>query len=104
MTALDAVLPDGADIVADAGNTGAAVIHHLPVPEDGRFVVALGMGGMGYAFGAGIGSALGRGRRTYVVAGDGSVLHARIRGTHRRGIPGCRSRSSSSTTTRTRCV
>ena len=45
---------------ADAGNTGAAAVHHLPVPGDGRFVVALGMGGMGYSFGAGIGSAFAR--------------------------------------------
>ena len=57
MAALDRVLPDGADIVVDAGNTGAAAIHHLPVRRDGRFVVALGMGGMGYSFGAGIGMA-----------------------------------------------
>ncbi|MEU2042815.1 thiamine pyrophosphate-binding protein [Nocardia niwae] len=72
---IDAVLPDGTDVFADAGNTGAAVVHHLRVPRDGRFVVALGMGGMGYAFGAGIGSAFARAdgvRRTVVIAGDGS--------------------------------
>ena len=72
MTALDAALGDGVDIVVDAGNTGAAAIHHLPVRRDGRFVVALGMGGMGYSFGAGIGMAFARGRRTVVVAGDGA--------------------------------
>ncbi|MGE2718251.1 thiamine pyrophosphate-binding protein [Mycolicibacterium celeriflavum] len=74
MAALDATLPDGVDIVVDAGNIGAAAIHHLPVRRDGRFVVALGMGGMGYSFGAGIGMAFGRGRRTVVIAGDGSFL------------------------------
>ncbi|RMI32104.1 thiamine pyrophosphate-binding protein [Nocardia stercoris] len=74
VSAIAARLAPGDGVFADAGNTGAAVIHHLPVPEDGLFVVALGMGGMGYAFGAGIGSALGRGRRTYVLAGDGSFL------------------------------
>nr|WP_090279343.1 thiamine pyrophosphate-binding protein [Mycolicibacterium komanii]CRL75227.1 thiamine pyrophosphate-dependent protein [Mycolicibacterium komanii] len=74
MTALDAALPDGADIVVDAGNIGAAVIHHLAPRRDGRFIVALGMGGMGYSFGAGIGVAFGRGRRTVVIAGDGSFL------------------------------
>ena len=68
---LDDVLPDDADIVVDAGNTGAAAIHHLPVRRAGRFVVALGMGGMGYSFGAGIGMAFARRRRTVVVAGDG---------------------------------
>jgi acetolactate synthase-1/2/3 large subunit len=80
MVVLDRVLPDGADIVVDAGNTGAAAIHHLPVRRDGRFAVALGMGGMGYSFGAGIGMAFGRatsgrpGGRTVVVAGDGAFF------------------------------
>jgi acetolactate synthase I/II/III large subunit len=76
-------LPDGTDIVVDAGNTGAAAIHHLPVRRDGRFAVALGMGGMGYSFGAGIGMAFGRAvnrrldeprRRTVVIAGDGAFF------------------------------
>jgi len=76
---LDHVLPDGTDIVVDAGNTGAAAIHHLPVRRDGRFAVALGMGGMGYSFGAGIGMAFGRAndghsRRTVVIAGDGAFF------------------------------
>ncbi|WP_370183473.1 thiamine pyrophosphate-binding protein [Rhodococcus wratislaviensis] len=70
--ALAAVMPAGADVFADAGNTGAAVVHHLPVTAGGRFVVALGMGGMGYTFGAAIGSAFSRGRRTFVIAGDGA--------------------------------
>lgn len=75
---IEALLPEGTDVFADAGNTGAAVVHHLRVPRGGRFVVALGMGGMGYAFGAAIGSAFARRRgpsgtrRTVVVAGDGS--------------------------------
>jgi acetolactate synthase I/II/III large subunit len=74
MTALDAVLPDRTDVVVDAGNIGASAIHYLPVRRDGRFIVALGMGGMGYSFGAGIGVAFGRRRRTVVIAGDGSFL------------------------------
>ncbi len=80
MVLLDRVLPDGVDIVVDAGNTGAAAIHHLPVRRDGRFAVALGMGGMGYSFGAGIGMAFGRAmnngpsRRTVVIAGDGAFF------------------------------
>ncbi|WP_280302830.1 thiamine pyrophosphate-binding protein [Nocardia abscessus] len=69
-----AQLEPGTDIVVDAGNTGAAVVHHLPVPDGGRFLIALGMGGMGYAFGAGIGTALGRRRRTFVIAGDGAYF------------------------------
>lgn len=74
MAVLDAALPAGADIVVDAGNTGAAAIHYLPVRRGGRFAVALGMGGMGYSFGAGIGMAFGRARRTVVIAGDGAFF------------------------------
>lgn len=74
MAVLDAALPAGVDIVVDAGNTGAAAIHYLPVRRDGRFAVALGMGGMGYSFGAGIGMAFSRGRRTVVIAGDGAFF------------------------------
>jgi acetolactate synthase I/II/III large subunit len=70
--ALDAVLPPGVDIVVDAGNIGASAIHYLPVRRDGRFIVALGQGGMGYSFGAAIGMAFGRRRRTVVIAGDGA--------------------------------
>ncbi|MEU1209640.1 thiamine pyrophosphate-binding protein [Nocardia sp. NPDC005825] len=74
VAAIEAALDAGIDVVADAGNTGAAVVHHLGIPEGGRFLIALGMGGMGYAFGAGIGCALGRGRRTVVIAGDGAYF------------------------------
>lgn len=72
MAALDAALPEGVDIVVDAGNIGASAIHCLPARRDGRFIVALGMGGMGYSFGAALGMAFGRRRRTVVIAGDGS--------------------------------
>lgn len=72
MRALDEALPDDTDIVVDAGNTGAAAVHHLPHRRGGRFVVALGMGGMGYSFGAAVGVACARGNRTVVIAGDGS--------------------------------
>ena len=74
MAELDAALPDGVDIVVDAGNIGASAIHYLPARRDGRFIVALGMGGMGYSFGAGVGIAFGRRRRTVVIAGDGSFF------------------------------
>ncbi|MGW5150971.1 thiamine pyrophosphate-binding protein [Rhodococcus koreensis] len=72
--AIAAMLPAGSDVFADAGNTGASVVHHLSVPRGGRLVVALGMGGMGYSFGAGIGSAFARNRRTFVIAGDGAFF------------------------------
>lgn len=74
MAVLDDALGADVDIVVDAGNTGAAAIHYLPTRRDGRFIVALGMGGMGYSFGAGIGVAFARGHRTVVIAGDGSFF------------------------------
>ena len=74
MAVLDTALPDGVDIVVDAGNIGASAIHYLPARRDGRFIVALGMGGMGYSFGAALGIAFGRKRRTVVLAGDGSFF------------------------------
>ena len=72
MAVLDIALPEGIDMVVDAGNIGASAIHYLPARRDGRFIVALGMGGMGYSFGASLGIAFGRKRRTVVLAGDGS--------------------------------
>ena len=74
MAVLDDALSEDVDVVVDAGNSGAAAIHLLPVRGTGRFVVALGMGGMGYSFGAGIGIAFARRRRTVVVAGDGAFF------------------------------
>jgi acetolactate synthase I/II/III large subunit len=80
MAVLDGTLPDGTDVVVDAGNTGASAVHYLPARRGGKFAVALGMGGMGYSFGAGIGMAFGRansgrrGGRTVVIAGDGAFF------------------------------
>ncbi|MER6355312.1 thiamine pyrophosphate-binding protein [Streptomyces sp. NPDC001634] len=74
MAAVEAALPQCAHVFVDAGNAGASAVHLLPAPRHGRFVVAVGMGGMGYTFGAGIGAALATGRRTYVLAGDGSFF------------------------------
>ncbi|MDH6577286.1 thiamine pyrophosphate-binding protein [Kitasatospora sp. MAP5-34] len=74
VAAVEAALPPDAHVFVDAGNAGASAIHLLPAPRHGRFVVAVGMGGMGYTFGAGIGAALATGRRTYVIAGDGAFF------------------------------
>lgn len=65
-------LPDGGVVLVDAGNTGASAVHHLRAPRDGRWLVAMGMAGMGYTFGAAIGAATASGRRCTVVAGDGA--------------------------------
>lgn len=75
MAVIEEALPSDAAVFVDAGNCGAAAIHHLPAPRHGRFVVTLGMGGMGYTFGAAIGASFAapnRPSRVYVVAGDGS--------------------------------
>ena len=72
--AIAAALPQDAHVFVDAGNAGAAAIHLLPAPARGRFIVAVGMGGMGYTFGAGIGAAFATGQRTYVLAGDGAFF------------------------------
>ena len=75
--ALEAVageIPDDANVFIDAGNTGASAVHYLKSPARGRYVVALGMGGMGYSFGAAIGAAFANRRRTFVLAGDGSFF------------------------------
>ena len=90
MAVLDAALPDGVDIIVDAGNIGASAIHHLPARRDGRFIVALGMGGMGYSFGAGMGVAFGRRRRTRRHRGRRLVLHARHGDSHRGAVPPAR--------------
>ncbi|MCT2583119.1 thiamine pyrophosphate-binding protein [Actinophytocola gossypii] len=71
---ISAVLPVDANVVSDAGNAGAAVVHFLPTPRRGRQVLAMGMGGMGFSFGAGLGAAFATGKRTYVLAGDGSFF------------------------------
>lgn len=74
VAAVQAALPEDAHVFVDAGNAGASAVHLLAAPRHGRFVVAVGMGGMGYTFGAGIGAALATGRRAYVIAGDGSFF------------------------------
>lgn len=74
VAAVEAALPQDAHVFVDAGNAGASAVHLLPAPRHGRFVVAVGMGGMGYTFGAGIGAALATGQRTYVLAGDGAFF------------------------------
>ncbi|MEU4996442.1 thiamine pyrophosphate-binding protein [Streptomyces sp. NPDC021622] len=68
------VLPEGATVVSDAGNTGTSVLNTIATPAGGRYILALGMGGMGHSFGAGIGAAFATGRRSYVLAGDGAFL------------------------------
>nr|WP_042180989.1 thiamine pyrophosphate-binding protein [Kibdelosporangium sp. MJ126-NF4]CEL14730.1 Acetolactate synthase large subunit [Kibdelosporangium sp. MJ126-NF4]CTQ96640.1 Acetolactate synthase large subunit (EC 2.2.1.6) [Kibdelosporangium sp. MJ126-NF4] len=69
-----AVLDGASNVVSDAGNASAGAVHFLGAARNGRQVLALGMGGMGFSFGAGVGGAFATGKRTYVLAGDGAFF------------------------------
>jgi acetolactate synthase-1/2/3 large subunit len=74
LAALQETLPPGATVVVDAGNTGAWAVRYLTPARGGRWLLAMGMAGMGWAFGAAIGAAFATGRRCVVVAGDGAFF------------------------------
>jgi len=74
LSVLERKLPAESVLIVDAGNTGAAGVHYLPAPHGGRFLLAMGMAGMGYAFGAAIGAAFATGKRCTVLAGDGAFF------------------------------
>ncbi|HYP76792.1 MAG TPA: thiamine pyrophosphate-binding protein [Polyangiaceae bacterium] len=65
-------LPAECTVLVDAGNTGAAAVHALRIPRSARWLLAMGMAGMGYAFGAAVGAAFATQRRCFVLAGDGA--------------------------------
>ncbi|HVZ34909.1 MAG TPA: thiamine pyrophosphate-dependent enzyme, partial [Polyangiaceae bacterium] len=71
---LEKYRPEGATVLVDAGNTGASAAHHLRAPRGGRWLLAMGMAGMGYTYGAAIGAAFATGRRVFVVSGDGAFF------------------------------
>lgn len=73
---LDEFLPEQSHLVFDAGNCAAASMHYTQVPKGASSTIALGMGGMGYAFGAAIGAQIGskNGARTFAFVGDGAFL------------------------------
>jgi acetolactate synthase-1/2/3 large subunit len=74
MCVLSDEIESTANIVVDAGNTGAAAVHFIKAPQKGTFTIALGMGGMGYSFGAAIGACIANQKKTYVIAGDGAFF------------------------------
>jgi len=74
LAAVDRLAPDRSVILVDAGNTGASAIHHVRAARGGSWLIAMGMAGMGYTFGAAIGAACATGRRCIVVAGDGAFF------------------------------
>jgi acetolactate synthase-1/2/3 large subunit len=71
---IESRLPEGGVVIVDAGNTGATTVHYLGVPREGRWLLAMGMAGMGYSFGAAIGAAFATGKRCTVLAGDGAFF------------------------------
>jgi acetolactate synthase I/II/III large subunit len=71
---IDRAIPDGSVVLVDAGNTGASATHLLRAPRGGRWLLALGMAGMGYTFGGAVGAALASGRRCFALAGDGAFF------------------------------
>jgi acetolactate synthase-1/2/3 large subunit len=74
LAAIERAIPDGGVVLVDAGNTGAQAAHYLPLPRGGRWLLAMGMAGMGWSFGAAVGAALATGRRCTVLAGDGAFF------------------------------
>lgn len=69
-------LPTKGTVLYDAGNCAAAALHLMPIPPRVTTVIALGLGGMGYAIAGAIGAQLGapEGTRSVVLAGDGAFL------------------------------
>ncbi len=69
-------LPVNGHLIHDAGNCATAAIHMTRLPSGASSIIALGMGGMGYAIAAAVGAQMGsdRGARTIVFAGDGAFL------------------------------
>jgi acetolactate synthase-1/2/3 large subunit len=67
-------LPARGVVLVDAGNTGAMTAHYLRPPRGARWLLAIGMAGMGYTFGAAIGAACATGERCTVLAGDGAFF------------------------------
>ncbi len=61
-------------IFIDAGSCGAAMVHYLTIPHGTLWDIALGMGGMGYTFGASIGTTFTKKTRSWVLVGDGSFF------------------------------
>jgi acetolactate synthase-1/2/3 large subunit len=74
LAAVERMLPPGGVILVDAGNTGAQTAHHLRAPHRARWLMAMGMAGMGWTFGAAIGAACATNERCTVFAGDGAFF------------------------------
>jgi acetolactate synthase-1/2/3 large subunit len=74
LAVIEEKLPMDGVVLVDAGNTGATAAHYLRVPRECRWLLAMGMAGMGYTFGAAVGAACASGKRCTVLAGDGAFF------------------------------
>lgn len=76
MEELNKLLPKGADLFIDAGNTGASAISFLKPQQASLLYISLGMGAMGNSIGVALGSKLcsKENQHTFVIIGDGSFL------------------------------
>ena len=72
--------PTASDIVVDAGTSARRRFTTCRCGATARFIVALGMGGMGYSFGAGVGVAFGdeRSRQRRSAAANGRHRRRRL--------------------------
>ena len=72
---IQSFIPRNGNLILDAGNCAAAAAHYLTIPEGTKSLVALGMGGMGYAICSAIGIQLSDlTKKTMVLSGDGAFL------------------------------
>lgn len=75
LSVIQPFIPRNGNLILDAGNCAAAAAHYLKIPEGTRSLIALGMGGMGYAICAAIGIQLADPQKqTMVISGDGAFL------------------------------
>jgi len=76
LTILQNYLTQTENIIFDAGNCVVSALHYLQFPIGVKTIISLGMGGMGYAIPAGIGTQLGssKNKSTWVMTGDGGFL------------------------------
>jgi len=72
--ALSGVLPPGATVISDAGNTFFTVSPVIRIKHGQRSITSGGQAEMGYAVPAAIGAAFAREGQIIVICGDGSVM------------------------------
>ena len=67
------MMPERANLLLDVGNNLVYGAQSSVIKKDTRVFASCGLGSMGYAIPAAVGAAIGNGRPTYVVSGDGGA-------------------------------